>query len=76
MLSKILKDRNKLPEFCTFAMKVNLKEKSSKKKTNKMIDTLIHCGFIIRMFQAVEDEHVFYLTFDMTQIDLEKSAQE
>lgn len=74
MLSRILRDRNYLPEFCSLAMKVDLENESNKKKINKMIKTLVNCNFIVRMFQAVEGKHIFYLTFELSQQDIEKYA--
>ena len=83
LVSKVLQDRKHLPEFCVLAMKVDFKDQNSgsghfngKKTVNKMINTLINCGFIVRMFQGIQDKNVFYLTFEMTQKDIEKNAQE
>ena len=57
-------------------MKVDVSNISNRGKINKMIHTLQNCNFIIRMFKSVENENYYYLTFEMTEENLERYAQE
>ena len=47
--------------------KSTMTNESGKQKINKIIQTLIECGFIVRMFEAVEDpSNIFYLTLELS----------